>query len=126
MYGWYRPSNGKLLRELPVRQPLELGRYDTSQRHLYRPSLIWYNIKIPGELSHGIFQGFSHKITRPVNGKSVGDFLGTIVNVRIDRGPGIGHVVYRGRRDMTSQLKRRFQFLLLVLEAKTSTALYLS
>lgn len=44
MYGWYRPSNGKLLQELPERRPLELGSYDTSQILLYRPSLVLISI----------------------------------------------------------------------------------
>jgi hypothetical protein len=72
-------------------------------------------------VSHGIFLPQDY----PAGKWEIrGGFLGTIVNVRVDR--GIGRVVYRGHRDMTSQLKRRFQFLLLVLEVKTSTALYLS
>lgn len=74
-------------------------------------------------MSHGIFLPQDY----PAGKWEIrGGFLGTIVNVRVDSDRGIGRVVYRGRRDMTSQLKRHFQFLLLVLEAKTSTALYLS
>jgi hypothetical protein len=80
-----------------------------------RTPSVWDNVKIFGEVS------FSHTIIRPVNGKSVGDFLGIIVNGRVDH--GIGRIVTHSRRDQTSQPKRRFQSLLLVVEAKTAFSL---
>jgi len=70
------------------------------------------DIKVFGEVS------FSHTITRPANGKSVGSFLGTIVSGRVDH--GIGRVLLPGRRGAMKRPKRRFQSLLLIVEAKTA------
>jgi hypothetical protein len=79
-----------------------------SEDHTQRIPTCWDNVKIFGKVS------FSHMITRPANGKSVGDFLGTVVNGRVDH--GIGRVVPYSCADT----KRRFQSLLLVVEAKTA------
>jgi hypothetical protein len=70
----------------------------------------WDNIKVFGEVS------FSHTITRPANGRSVGDFLGTIVKGRVDH--GIGHVIPYSTK--ANKPRRRFHTLLLVIEAKTA------
>jgi hypothetical protein len=80
----------------------------TSNNRAQRTPTRWDNVKIFGKVS------FSHMITRPANGKSVGDFLGIIVNGRVDH--GIGRVVPYSPADT----KRRFQCLLLVVEAKTA------
>ena len=72
----------------------------------------WGDINVFDEVS------FSHTITRPANGKFVGSFLGTIVNGRVDR--GIGRVIPPGRRSAMKCPKRRFQSVLLVVEAKTT------
>jgi hypothetical protein len=72
--------------------------------------MAWDNVKIFGKVS------FTHTIIHPANGKSVGDFLGTIVKGRVDH--GIGRIVPHSHRDTRSQPKRRFQFLLLLVEAK--------
>ncbi len=72
----------------------------------------WDNVKVFGEVS------FSHTITRPANGKSVGDFLGIVIAGRV--GHAIGRIVPHSRGDTTRQPKRRFQSLLLVVEAKTA------
>jgi hypothetical protein len=56
----------------------------------------WDNVKIFGKVS------FSHMITRPANGKSVGDFLGIIVNGRVDH--GIGRVVPYSPADKQTSL----------------------
>jgi hypothetical protein len=86
----------------------------TSNNCAQRTPTHWDNIKMFGEVS------FSHKISRPANGKSVGNFLGTVVNGRVDY--GIGRVVPHSddSDDMKKQPKRRFQSLLLVVEAKTA------
>ncbi len=70
------------------------------------------NIKIFGDVS------FSHRISPPANGKSVGSFLGITVNGRVDH--EIGLVIpptpsHRG----SNHHKRRFRSLLLLIEAKT-------
>lgn len=82
---------------------------DNRPQHTPTP---WDDIKVFGEVS------FSHTITRPANGKSVGSFLGTIVNGRVDH--GIGRVLPSVRRGAMKRPKRRFQSLLLIVEAKTA------
>jgi len=70
-------------------------------------------VKIFGKVS------FSHKITRPANGESVENFLGTVVNGTVDR--GIGRALPYSCHDIPAQGQptRRFQSLLLFVEAKT-------
>jgi hypothetical protein len=60
------------------------------------------NIKVFGEVS------FSHTISPPTNGKSVGSFAGVVVNGRIDH--GIGRVIPHtpGRCGSPIHHKRRF------------------
>lgn len=69
-------------------------------------------MKIFGKVS------FSHKITHPANGESVENFLGTVVNGTVDR--GIGRALPYSRHDIPArgQPTRRFQSLLLFVEAK--------
>ena len=52
----------------------------------------WDNIKVFGEVS------FSHTITPPANGKSVGSFSGVTVNGRVDHGIGCEHASTPSRR----------------------------
>ena len=69
-------------------------------------------MKVFGEVS------FSHVITGPTNGKSAGSesFLGTIVNGRVDR--AIGLVQPPSCHIPMKRPKRRFQSLLLVVQAE--------
>ena len=82
----------------------------------------WDDVKVFGDIA------FSYTIARPAKRKSVGSFLGTIVNGRVDR--AIGRVQLPGRRGSMKCPRRRLQSLLLVVRAKkktsASTALYLS
>jgi hypothetical protein len=60
---------------------------------------------------------FFHTITHPANGKSMGSFLGTVVNGTIDRGIGrvLPHVFRHGPMN---RIKRSHQSFLLVVQAK--------
>lgn len=64
---------------------------------------------------------FSHTITRPTNGTSVGTISGTIVNGRVDR--GIGRALPYSRRGSMEHPKRSFQSHLLVVQAKEPLSL---
>ena len=79
---------------------------DSRLQHTPTP---WDDIKVFGEVSS------SHTISRPAEGKPLRSFLGIVVNGRVDH--EIGRVLIPGSG---SPSKRRFQSLLVVVEAKTA------